>query len=183
MMALFSSDSQFPWIPVSSDAPLWTDIASAIGDSIAALVALGVAVYSVKVALGERHAQVKREQEAREAERRDQAERVSCWMTADNTAVPANWINVDNASAQPIWDVTIRHELLPEGSHSIPVIPANRSHRVNVNPGGRMHPPQVVDVSFRDNRGQRWRRNSEIAGSLYEEDLIGNPTAVMGDTS
>lgn len=187
MMTLFRGDSQFLGIPVSDDLPLWTDVVSAFFSGFAALVALVLGYYSLRIALKERkdrrqreaEAQV-REQEAREAERRSQAEQVTCWMESSH-GYPANRIIVDNASTHPIWNVIIFHELLPEGRWSIPVIAAQERHPTDVDSRGVRRPAQVVDVSFRDNRGRRWRRNSEVAGSLYEEDLIGTPTIVMGD--
>ncbi|WP_324644840.1 hypothetical protein [Pseudarthrobacter sp. LT1] len=177
MMMPPSNDPQFLWISVSGELPKWTDVVSALATGFAAVVALFVGAYSLQVALKERQDRIKREsaaavreQERLTAEKLSQAERITCWMVADNTAVPANWINVDNASAQPIWDVEVRHELLlPHGSHAIPVVPASSRHRLNVNPGLAMRPAQVVEVSFRDNLGRRWRRSSSPSGSLEEK--------------
>lgn len=160
---------------MSNELPMWTDIVSAFGTGVAALVALALAFYSVRVALSERHAQNERETVAQHAEKRRQADRVTCWMEADTNIYPVNRIFVDNASEQPIWDVEVVYELIPEGSLSIPVIAASERHPIDVDSQGVMRPAQVVEVSFRDNRGSRWRRKASPPGTLVEEQSLQEP--------
>ncbi|CAN7464852.1 hypothetical protein LJR013_003177 [Pseudarthrobacter oxydans] len=157
---------------------MWTDVISALATGFAAIVALILGAYSLQVALKERRDRIKRESEEQVrqheilmSERRSQAERVTCWMAADNNAYPVNWIIVDNASEQPVWDVKVSHELLPSGVASIPVIPANERYRIDVDSKGVLRPAQIVRVSFRDNRARRWRRSGELGGFLSEERL------------
>lgn len=181
-------DPQLLWIPTSDELPLWTDVISALASGFAALVALVLGAYSLRVALSERRDRLQREaaaqireQEAREAEKRSQAEQVTCWLESPSNNCQASRIVVDNASSHPIWNVVIFHELLPDGRWSVPVIAAKERHPTAVNSGRVGRPAEVVDVSFRDNRGRRWRRNSTWPGSLFEQDLIGTPTVIMGE--
>lgn len=158
--------------------PMWTDVVSAVGTGLAALIALLLGYLSLRLTVRERHDRIarenvvaEREREARSAEKRSQAERLTCWMEARDDKYPANRIIVHNASEQPVWEVTVLDEVLREGSHLIPVIQALGEQIIDVDSQGKILPPRVVEVRFRDNRAAVWRRLATSHGTLVEEPI------------
>ncbi|MGF6833997.1 hypothetical protein QF015_002172 [Paenarthrobacter sp. TE4293] len=165
---------------ITPEEPMWTDVVSAISSGFASVVALGVAFYSIRAGLQERQEQRKAGAELRESQKRSQAEMVACWMEADPSKYPSNWIVVHNASPQPIWSVRVTHPNLYESPIYIPVLSANSEHRLDVNPNGKVLDREAVEVQFRDNRGLTWRRPTEFPGALAEvEAEFGNPTVTQ----
>jgi len=165
---------------MTNEVPMWTDVVSAISSGFASVVALGVAFYSIRAGLRERQEQRRAAVELREAGKRAQAEMVACWMEADPSKYPSNWIVVHNASPQPIWSVHVTHPNLYESPIYVPVLSANSEHRIDVNPKGEVLDREAVDIRFRDNRGVIWHRPSSAPGALAAvEPEFGNPTAIQ----
>ncbi|HEY9356504.1 MAG TPA: hypothetical protein VIQ52_09395 [Arthrobacter sp.] len=154
--------------------PSWTDVFSAWGTVGATLAAVVFGAISLRLSLHERA--LRREQEAelaaqaaeqRRAAVRSQAERVACWLQVDFKQFNHHVV-IENASDEPIWDVTIEHHTLPGKRVEVPVVVPRGRKEIAANPRPGFDFDQVVGVEFRDNAGNWWHRPAKSSGALVQ---------------
>jgi hypothetical protein len=159
-----------------TDGPMWTDIFSAWGTLGATVAALVFGAISLVLTFHERR--LRRAQEldiasqqakAHEQEVKSQAERVACWLQIDMAKYPSFEIIVENASDEPIWEVTVYDWVSEAGKSGFPVLPpgARRSVACPAPPGVAQE--RAIDVRFRDNSGRDWFRPGGEPGKLVLE--------------
>lgn len=153
-------------------APMWTDIFSALGTVGATGVALIFGLISLRLALRDHKARrqqdIERFEEKYEAEQRQirsQAERVASWVEV-RQEYPTHVVVIQNSSDQPIWEIAVHYPHLSEGKASFTVIPANGKKELPMQPVPGIS-EQAVDVFFSDNAGRRWYRPAKAPGELH----------------
>lgn len=153
-------------------APMWTDIFSALGTVGATVVALILGLISLRLALRDHRARrqqdIERFEEKYEAEQRQirsQAERVASWVEV-RQEYPTHVVVIQNSSDQPIWEIAVHYPHLSEGKASFTVIPANAKKELPMQPV-RGISEQATDLFFRDNAGRLWYRPAKAPGELH----------------
>lgn len=155
---------------------------SALGTIAATVVAVVLGLRSVRLSRQDLRNGTKEKAATREAQKRSQASKVSCWMQQENNS-PHHQIHVHNASDQPIWSVEVDHEYPDTGPRLFPVIGAGATRSFAVDTSGKLVADHAVTVRFRDNAGFVWERPRDLPGSLKEvQPRLGKPNVNQSES-
>lgn len=151
-------------------------LASAIGAVLSALVALYVGYISIRLSIASEKRQKAEKEAARGAERRSQAERISCWLEKTN-GYPLYQFHLHNGSDQPVWEVSVYEPFKKnEVVKFFPVLRPGSEPTIAMNYSSLVE-EQAVEVIFRDNGGRTWRRSRFGELELIPYQSASDPTA------